>query len=423
MKKLKVFIEISGVETFVGTIAGNSPQDASFTYADEYIAAAHPPISISLPISDSSFSAEKTKNFFEGLLPEGFARKSVAEWLHTAEGDYLAILEALGQECLGAIRIVGDSFVHGGYEELSIDEVRALAREGVSKSTELITSTHLSLTGASGKVGLYYDGCNKKWYKPTGDAPSTHIVKQSHVRYADIVTNEQLVLTAASKLGITVPESFIINVGAAGDDEVMLATKRYDRQMPERLAAEGELIRPLRLHQEDFAQALGIPSHDKYEKGNSHYLPMIFNLVRNYTANPIKDELRLWDKLVYDYLVGNTDNHIKNISLLYSENLRSIELAPAYDIISTVIYNGSSTDMAIGIGGERNISNITREHFEKAADGVGLGKKLALSRLDMLSEHFADAFEEAANELTSAGYIRAHDIKEQILRNGGYHRL
>lgn len=118
MKKLKVFIEISGVETFVGTIAGNSPQDASFTYADEYIAAAHPPISISLPISDSSFSAEKTKNFFEGLLPEGFARKSVAEWLHTAEGDYLAILEALGQECLGAIRIVGDSFVHGGYYRL-----------------------------------------------------------------------------------------------------------------------------------------------------------------------------------------------------------------------------------------------------------------------------------------------------------------
>ena len=423
MKMLKVFIEINGVEIFVGTIEGNSPQDSCFTYANEYIEAAYPPISISLPISDITFNAEKTKNFFEGLLPEGFARRSVAEWLHTAEEDYLTILETLGQECLGAIRILGDSSVSGSYEELSVDEVRALAREGVSKSTELVTSAHLSLTGASGKVGLYYDSCNGKWYKPIGDAPSTHIVKQSHVRYANIVTNEQLVLTAALKLGITVPESFIINAGAARDDEVMLATKRYDRQMPKLLTNAGELARPMRLHQEDFAQALGIASHDKYEKGHSHYLPMIFDLVRNYTANPIKDELRLWDKLVYDYLVGNTDNHIKNISLLYSADLRSIMLAPSYDIISTVIYMGSSMDMAIGIGGERNISNITREHFAKAAEEAGLGKKLALSRLDMLSENLPAALAEAAEELTKAGYINANDIREQILQKGGYHVL
>lgn len=45
-----------------------------------------------------------------------------------------------------------------------------------------MTKAHLSLTGASGKVGLYYDTENSAWYLPVGTAPSTHIVKQSHIR-------------------------------------------------------------------------------------------------------------------------------------------------------------------------------------------------------------------------------------------------
>ena len=68
----------------------------------------------------------------------------------------MTVLEVLGAECLGAIR-VGDEAESGSYVELTIDEVKSLAREGVSKSTEMVTEAHLSLTGASGKVGLYYD--------------------------------------------------------------------------------------------------------------------------------------------------------------------------------------------------------------------------------------------------------------------------
>lgn len=56
---------------------------------------------ISLPFQKEPFSAEKTKNFFESLLPEGFSRRAVADWIKTDEYDYLAILKALGKECLG----------------------------------------------------------------------------------------------------------------------------------------------------------------------------------------------------------------------------------------------------------------------------------------------------------------------------------
>lgn len=61
------------------------------------------------------------------------------------------------------------------------EDVKNLAKEGVSESAQLVTKAHLSLTGASGKVGLYYDDKKGEWYLPIGNAPSTHIVKQSHV--------------------------------------------------------------------------------------------------------------------------------------------------------------------------------------------------------------------------------------------------
>lgn len=108
--------------------------------------------------------------------------------------------------------------------------IAEFAKEGASKSAQFLAKAHLSLTGASGKTGLYYD--NKDgWYMPFGTAPSTHIVKQSHVRLSGIVANEQLCLRTAKILGIDVPESFIISVGTG--EHILFATKRFDRLMQE----------------------------------------------------------------------------------------------------------------------------------------------------------------------------------------------
>lgn len=424
--RLYVFIEISGEEHYVGDIVGNSADDACFSYDDAYIVAGYPSISISLPTSTKRFSAVKTKNFFEGLLPEGFARKAVANWIHAQEEDYLTILAVLGSECLGALRISEKRYTEqtAAYKALSLNEVKALAKEGVTKSTELITETHLSLTGASGKVGLYYDEGNDAWYQPFGYAPSTHIVKQSHVRLSGIVANEQLSLLTAEKLGIEIPESFIVNTGAGGDAEVLFATKRYDREFPSTGGNDiDHLIKPNRLHQEDFAQALGIAGSDKYESGSQSYLPEIFRVLRGYVSDPIADQLRLWDILVYDFLIGNTDNHIKNLSLLYSSDLRDIRLAPAYDIVSTVIYSGSSREMAVGIAGKRDIDSISRNDFLTAASAAGLGKKIASARFDALADAFEAALTETAAVLAEQGYEEAESMKDKILLNGGYSHI
>lgn len=98
---------------------------------------------------------------------------------------------------------------------------------------------------------------------------------------------------------------------------------------------------------------------------------------KNYSSNPIEDQIRLWDLCIFNYLIGNTDNHVKNIALLYSEDLKGIRLAPAYDLLSTVIYDSSTEKMSLNIDGEYDIRNINQKSFENEAKKLGLGKGIA----------------------------------------------
>lgn len=422
MINLTVEIEISGKSYVVGKIVGEDYHDARFCYDNEYLQSnIGRAISLSLPLQPDFFGIRETRNFFEGLLPEGFIRKCIAKEIHADTDDYLSILTVLGNECLGAIRIVDDKAVSStsSYHLLKDLEVKSLAQEGATESVQLVTKAHLSLTGASSKVGLYYEPESKKWFLPEGNAPSTHIVKQSHVRLKKIVTNEQLCMLTAQNLGIDIPESFIVNVDSNNTEDVLFATRRFDRKFDDKCKILDGLPVPYRLHQEDVAQAMGIAASDKYEKTGNAYLKRTMQLLRSFSADPIVDQIKLWDICIFNYLIGNTDNHIKNISLLYSEDLKSIRLAPAYDIISTMVYDSSTENMSMSIGGTYNINDIDRNSFEKEAGNVGLGKGIALKRFDKMLFNFKTALDKASLVLLSQGFEDAEIIKQQILKNGG----
>ncbi len=422
MRELKVYIEISGKQTLVGTIRGNDFTDAFFSYHDEYLSAGNPAqISISLPLQKEPFSPERTRNYFESLLPEGFSRTAVADWIKVDEKDYLTILSCLGRECLGAIKIVeGEDTGESAYERLPEASIKELAAEGATESTRILMETHLSLTGATGKVGLYYDEAADKWYLPRGNAPSTYIVKQSHVRLKNLVLNEQLCMLTAKNLGIAVPESFITNTGA-NDDELLFATKRYDRVFSDKKSING-LLCPLRLHQENFAQALGISPSDKYEKKPSAYMKRMFELIRNHSSDPVNDQKALLMSIIFHFLIGNTDCHVKNYSLLYGPDLRSKRLAPIYDLVATRVYKTTS-EMSFYIGGELDIEKIERIHFAQAADEAGIAERMVLHTFDEIAGRFENALTTATDELAKLGFEQAAKLKKDILRSGGYRNV
>ena len=415
-----VMIELAGESVKVGQIS-----KAGFAYDPTYLSRGNvKPISVSLPLQEVPFSTQKTKIFFDGLLPEGFTRRTVAQWMHVSEDDYLSILAGLGRECLGAIRIVDESdTAPAQYQKLTLAQVQTLAAEGTTQSAKLVTESHLSLTGASGKVGLYYDAANDAWYQPFGTAPSTHIVKQSHVRLSGIVVNELLCLHTAKKCGIDVPDCFILDTGGVSDENILFATARYDREMGADAWKIGGLPCPRRLHQEDFAQALGIPTAEKYEPESGSYLKDMFTLLKTHSANPLEDQLKLWDLTVFNYLIGNTDNHLKNASLLYDCTLSALRLAPAYDVVSTTVYSGSTRRLSMRLGDATTLDAVSEDSFRKAAHEVGIGEKLAMKRLAAMIEKFEAALNATAEELVDQGFSNAAQLRDQVLLTGGYQRL
>jgi len=414
MAVLNVYIEIKGQQVKAGILEGNTYLDTCFVYDSEYIKQAFArPISISLPLQQERFSAHETKIFFESLLPEGFSRKSVANWAKVNEEDYVTLLECLGKECIGAIQISKDERItEYGYVPVDNRELIELAREGATKSTEMLMESHISLAGASGKVGLYYDEADDKWLKPYGIAASTHIIKQSHVRLDHLVLNENICMLAARRLNIDVPKSFIVNVGTGKDEELLYAIERFDRLR----MGDGGICTPHRLHQEDFAQALGIPASEKYEIEDKDYLKRMFELITDYSANPIEDGLKLWDRIILNYLIGNTDAHVKNYGLIYSDDLKSIRLSPAYDIVCTRIY-GNRNDMSIMINGKLDCTSVERDDFVAVAKKVCIGQKVAMEHYDFMANNIEHALKESVMEMKDMGFEEANELGERMIKS------
>ena len=141
----------------------------------------------------------------------------------------------------------------------------------------------------------------------------------------------------------------------------------------------------------------------------------MFDLLQKHSTNPIEDVLKLWKRAVFNCLIGNTDNHIKNSSLIYSKDLSSIRLAPLYDVICTKVYENSTDEMSVSINGKQNINLITKEDLEIEAKNCGLGSKLAMKIYDELHDGIKKALFASADDLSKIGFKEAHSMAEKIL--------
>ena len=146
-------------------------------------------------------------------------------------------------------------------------------------------------------------------------------------------------------------------------------------------------------------------------------------ILRNYATNPMEDLQKLWDICVFNYLIGNTDNHIKNLSLLYGEDLKTICLAPAYDLVSTMVYESSSENMALSIGGFYNIHEINETSFMEEASNMGIGKRMAGDRMKRMIMNFEPAINEACEILTEQGFDEVEKLEQMILHKGGIYNF
>ncbi len=387
-----------------GQLAGQLTQDdhgeLGFAYAAEWLEReSAPALSASLPKRADPYSRRACRPFFGGLLPEEGQRDAAARALGVSPQNDFALLERLGGDVAGALQLLP----HGKTPTAPVSDPRPepLDEAGLIRVLDALPvrpllagerGLRLSLAGAQSKVPVVL--VNGVIALPVPDQPTTHILKPPIQRFAATTENEAFVMRLVGAIGhdAASAEPRVVR------DRTFLLVERYDRSV----SANGNI---LRIHQEDFCQALGVPPETKYANEGGPTFKDCFELIRRVAARPAGDVLKLLDAVIFNLIAGNADAHGKNFSLLYDDH--GPRLAPLYDLLATVAYPELSPKLAMKIGKRATLAEMDASGWAAFAVDAGLGLPLVRRRIAEISDGVKSAARDVAQALVRPGLDEA----------------
>jgi len=265
VRRLAVWLD--GAPGRIGTLIGQAAAGSGilFTYDSTYLAnPSAVPLSASLPLRPALYDDAEARAFFDNLLPEGERRRSEALARRLDAADVTGLLEVLGVDCPGAVSVLAENAppikvpgrldVASDYEPLDDTGLTALVVD-TAAGRPMGGRARFSMAGVQRKLALARNPATGRFLLPLGGAPSTHILKVEarDGEHRGIVANEALCLDVLRRLGLPAVRAERMVIGGVPT----LVVTRYDRAVRDGLVT--------RLHQEDVAQALGVPRELKYE--------------------------------------------------------------------------------------------------------------------------------------------------------------
>jgi serine/threonine-protein kinase HipA len=317
----------------IGTLASSDEGTLAFQYTGDYLAEPERvPISLSFPLCEEAFSDAKTRAFFRNLLPENDQLDQVIEREGLDKSDVVGLLSYLGADLSGAlsclpedappVKVPGDLALD--YLPLAPEQLEEIVRRlGNSQPLPYEVRDPSPVAGIQRKVALTETAEGFAVPRAGSGAPTTHILKVPDTALPREAFYEDRCAQLARAAGLDAAPSRSVWISSF---EVLIAT-RYDRRI-----TEGQVYR---IHQEDFAQALGLPPRLKYERegreGRIYDAGAIAALLQR-TAVPAEAILQFLRATFFNLAIGNTDNHAKNHALLYDRGIAP-RLAPLYDLV------------------------------------------------------------------------------------------
>lgn len=379
----------------------------SFSYVSDWLNTSNSiPLSQSLPLQAEAFDDRATRPFFAGLLPEGDKRKLIAQTLHVSRQNDFALLDGIGGECAGAVTLLEPGQMPQAQDNRGLvrwlDEVELLRLLDEMPKRPMLAGEEglrLSLAGAQDKLPVVAEG--NRIGLPLFNSPSSHILKPAIVGVEGSVFNEGFCLALANALKLDTVKAEIRRI----NDRQYLLVERYDRQV----TADGRLMR---LHQEDFCQALAVAPEYKYQNEGGPDLSQSFELVRRATRPNAPQILKLLDFVIFNAMVGNHDAHGKNFSLLYTT--QGIVLAPCYDVLSTAVYPNLTDKMAMKIGSTYRFTEVHLRHWERFATEAGLSPAQVKKRVLNIAQRLPDLAAKTSVIFEAEG--NSHTILDKIMK-------
>lgn len=378
----------------VGYLAGFQDGRNALTFADEYKSdATRPTFSLithpGFPRSEMLMAEPWSRHHklhptLSNLLPEGALRELIAQGLKVHVDNEFQLFSYLGEDLPGALVA----------EPVEPDDIPAnlLSAYGKAKAVKLEKTAwenKFSLAGIQMKFSMkQQDG---RYNLSKGEALGDWIVKTPSTKHKDVPGNEFTAMTLASIAGVDLPEITLVELDKLDnlppinlpDEKLAFAIKRFDRDKDQRI------------HMEDFAQVLVKYPHEKY---NSASYEQIAKILYNYSGDGLEDTQQFARRLLVNILLANGDAHIKNWSLLYSDQVTP-RLAPAYDIVTTSVYIENERQYALNLGKTKEWYDVTYENFEGWAKRAGVPWRAIKPHLDDALEKARSLWPEKLNEL------------------------
>ncbi|MGM9474225.1 type II toxin-antitoxin system HipA family toxin [Pseudarthrobacter sp. YS3] len=341
-------------------------------------------LSLSLPVTRNRIEGPEVYDFFDGLLPEGQVRSHIAKDNRLSTPDAFGLLRVLGSDCAGAVQILppGDApEVPGAAIPMTGDEVTTVVESLPTWDLPDDFLVTASLGGVQSKVLLTRH--DNGWAWPGRGAVSTHIIKPEPLESTvpDLLASEHWALTTAAAAGLPAATAHLQMFGT----RQAIVVDRFDR------APDGS-----RLHQEDFTQALALPSEAKYE-GTSSPPSRLTRLVRAaapHTRDDAEFRRDLLRAVTFNLAIGNGDAHSKNYSLTLRDG-GEVLLAPLYDIAPTLLLYAPSNNAGHALSGQIRLSYITLDHLIREGSAWGMdeddARQTAVSVLEAIAAAAAES--------------------------------
>lgn len=357
-------LEVLLNEVKVGTIVRTPGEFNAFSFEGSYRATGGFPV-LSLSFRAATGGLRKNPRpvaralpaFFANLLPEDKLREAM-EKHHAGSvraGNDFDLLVALGSDLPGAVRVVPSDRAIARLNNLPAPKPKArFSLAGVQMKLSVIKNT-----GKGGGLTL-----------PLGDDQGSYIAKFPSTSFPGVSENEYANLALAEAIGMEVPERELVeqsefegipNEFETLSDGKVLLVKRFDR------GANGG-----RIHIEDFAQVFGVYPSRKYEGAAYHDIAAALNVAVSSAA-----ALEFIRRLALAAITGNGDMHLKNWSLIYREAGDKPQLAPVYDVLSTVPYIPADA-MALSLAGERPFKAMSVQRWKAFANRARLPEAAVL---------------------------------------------
>jgi serine/threonine-protein kinase HipA len=365
----------------VGHVDVAADGSLSLRYADRWLQTAGAfSLSVTMPLRVEPYPSVAISPWLANLLPEEEQLLVLTRSLGLDQADVLAVLAEIGGDTAGALSFgAATDRALWAYAPLTsfydtADPFLALERhfedlgrrpflvgeEGVRQSLAGgQKKSALAVLGPDGKPVLRLPEEGDVLAVPLNGAPSTLIVKPDNPNLPGITENEVWCLRMAQAVGVEAAQATILQ----SSKRTAIGVLRYDR----RVGRSGQL---LRLHQEDFAQANGLPPGRKYERGTLPGLNLqtLLETGRHVSAG---DALALLDQVIFNILVANTDAHAKNYSLILPVGAPP-RLAPLYDVSTVLSWPHVAKTYAQSIDGKkRRPDMIAGRHWEAIAREIG----------------------------------------------------